>query len=190
MAWQLSIQQRVKNQYLEQAKRAAQWIIDNRSITGGGFKHDETDPAGPYLGDTMSMGRAFLGLYVVTGERQWLARAEEAANFIEENFKGQAGYATAKLQQNVAQNLLPRPQRDENLVMSRIANQLFHYTGKSAYKQMSEHAMRYLATPQIAKRLPTAGVLLAEMEISNEPAHITIIGRKTDPQALLLFKQH
>ncbi len=62
--------------YLKSAIRAADWIIANRSLPGGGFSHDAKDPAGPYLGDTLAMGRAFLALYESTADRAWLVRAE------------------------------------------------------------------------------------------------------------------
>jgi uncharacterized protein YyaL (SSP411 family) len=42
--------------YLDDAQCAAQWIVANRSLQGGGFRHDERDVAGPYLEDTLAMG--------------------------------------------------------------------------------------------------------------------------------------
>ena len=54
---------------LDQAQRAARWIRLNRGLPGGGFRHNDRDAAGPYLGDTLAMGQAFLSLYKVTGDR-------------------------------------------------------------------------------------------------------------------------
>jgi hypothetical protein len=48
--------------------------------------------AGPYLGDTLAMGRAFLTLYSFTADPAWLGRAEHAAGFIAANFKAASGY--------------------------------------------------------------------------------------------------
>jgi len=59
---------------------------DSVFASDGGFRHDEEDVAGPYLGDTLSMGRAFLTLYACTADRAWLNRAEQAAKFIATNF--------------------------------------------------------------------------------------------------------
>ena len=94
-------------QYLQAAVRAADWIEKNRSLPGGGFSHDEQskDAAGGlYLGDTLFMGRAFLSLYTATGDRSWLKKAEQAADFMGEHFQarasGQAGFATADLKGN------------------------------------------------------------------------------------------
>ena len=175
-------------QYLDEATRAAQWVIQNRSAEGGGFRHDVKDAAGPYLGDTLSMGRAFLELYLVTGNRQWLARSESAAKFINANFKhSKAGYITAKTPTD--RSYTPKPERDENIMVARFANMLFHITANKGYKDMADYSMRYLAEPHIARYMPTAGVLLVDQELSSDPIHITVVGHKDDPSAQALFKE-
>ena len=67
---------------LNEALRAAGWVMGHRVLAGGGFRHDEADAAGPYLGDTLAMGSAFLALYQATGDAAWLGRAQSAADFI------------------------------------------------------------------------------------------------------------
>ena len=47
---------------LTEARRAAAWVTAQRALPGGGFRHDTADAAGPYLADTLAMGRAFLAL--------------------------------------------------------------------------------------------------------------------------------
>ena len=54
---------------LRAAERAARYILANRAIEGGGFRHGERNSAGPYLGDTLAMGQAALDLYAATGDR-------------------------------------------------------------------------------------------------------------------------
>src|SRR5262249_31424876 len=159
------------------------WVIRNRFLPGGGFKHDAQDPAGPYLGDTLAMGRAFLSLYAVTADRQWLSRAAQAADYIDKHFRqtnGATAFATADLAQRTVQRA--QPQLDENIMAARFANLLYHYSGQKAYKEMAERAMRYLATPEVARqrRILVSGILLADSEITSDPAHITIVGRKND----------
>ncbi|MBI1850586.1 MAG: thioredoxin domain-containing protein, partial [Planctomycetes bacterium] len=108
---------------LDSARRAAQWIVANRSLPGGGFRHDAHDAAGPYLGDTLAMGRAFLALHEATAERDWLARAEQAADFIAAHFQTDAGFATAALPDAASPGSpAPKPQRDENVAVARFAN--------------------------------------------------------------------
>ncbi|HTL70667.1 MAG TPA: DUF255 domain-containing protein, partial [Candidatus Eisenbacteria bacterium] len=77
--------------YLMAAVQAARWIVENRSLKDGGFRHDAEDRSGPYLGDTLAMGQAFLALYVSSGEREWLDRAEKAADFIDAKFRAADG---------------------------------------------------------------------------------------------------
>jgi uncharacterized protein YyaL (SSP411 family) len=174
-------------QYKDQAVRAANWILANRVAENGGFRHDTQDVAGPYLADTLAMGRALLALYAATGDRQWLAHAESSAKFITENFAStQAGYITAKTPTDLS--YAPRPKRDEDMLVARFGNLLARYTGNDDYRKMAEQAMRYLVAPQIAKFLPTGGTLLANLEFSTDPIHITIVGHKDDPTAQALFR--
>ena len=172
---------------LYDARRSADWVTKHRSFGGGGFRHDENDAAGPYLADTLDMARAFLSLYTVTAERDWLARAEASAAFIDSKFRAQIGFATAV---PAAGGALPfTPQLDENVALTRFAILLHHHTGKKQWKEMAEHAMRYLAAPATVERqgFSTSGILLADREMRMEPPHVTVVGRKDDPSAKALF---
>ena len=71
--------------------RAARWVLAHRALSNGGFTHDEHDVAGPYLGDTLAIGQAFLSLYEVTGDREWLKHAEDASRFLAGNFASPSG---------------------------------------------------------------------------------------------------
>jgi len=114
--------------------------------------------------DTLAMGRAFLALFDVTGEPAWLKRAEAAAQYCHANFLGvEVGLVTAK--STVGLRFAPAPERDENINMARFANALFRVTKNETYRQMREQTMSYLAESSIARKAPTAGVLLAEREI-------------------------
>lgn len=170
---------------LAQARRAADWIIANRALPGGGFRHDAKDAAGPYLGDTLAMGRAFLALYRAGADRAWLARAAAAADFIAANFaRKQGGYVSAKSSGPIA----PTPQIDENISLARFANLLAHYTGKAEHRQIAESAMRYLADPHVAlAEITEPGILLADDELHADPLHLTVMAPKSDPAAVPLF---
>jgi hypothetical protein len=133
------------------------------------------------------MGRAFLDLYSVTGDRQMLQRAEDAAAFIARHFvrdiKTQAGLPT------MAGASPFKPQYDENVTTARFGNLLFRYTRKAEYRSLAECAMRYLATPAIGEDRPgfSGGILIAAGELSSEPLHVTVIGPKGNPLARELF---
>jgi hypothetical protein len=172
---------------LAEARAAATWVLAHRALPGSGFSHDETDPAGPYLADTLEMGRAFLALYNVTAERPWLAHAEAAADFIDAKFQGPIGYVTSAT--GPAAALKPEPVADENATLVRFANMLGQYSGKPAYHAMAQHAMAYLATPPVLENqgFSGAGIFIAYLELSKDPTHITIVGAKSDPAARALF---
>ena len=147
---------------LADAVSAARFIVDRRSLAGGGFRHDQDDPGGPYLGDTAAAGLAFVDLFHATGDRTWLDRAQAAAAFIDRTFRapGLAGYVTAKPGHAYDR---PRPQRDENVTVARFGAALDKASGRGL--ELSRHAMRYLASPEIARQFATASVLLADRDL-------------------------
>jgi uncharacterized protein YyaL (SSP411 family) len=172
---------------LARAIRAADWIIANRSLPDGGFRHDAQDAAGPYLGDTLAMGRAFLTLYSVTGDRRWLEQSEAAVHFIIKNFTAKPGFAASAV--NSSNTFTPQPQYNENVAMARLANLLWHYTGRQEYRAAAESALRWVAAPAVAGRrfADVGGVLLADLELNTEPAHLTVVGGKQDLVARSLW---
>ena len=72
------------------AERSAKWVIANRALPDGGFRHGDKDRGGPFIGDTLAMGQAFLDLYAATGNRDWLTAAAKAGDFVA-TFRDEAG---------------------------------------------------------------------------------------------------
>jgi uncharacterized protein YyaL (SSP411 family) len=173
---------------LDEAVRAADWVTLHRKLAvSGGFRHGTKDASGPFLGDSIAMTRAYLALYGVTGDRKYLRDAESTMGYVDKTFRSPSGAGFVTAVAPADRGFQPHPQRDENVAVARSANRLFHYTGDAKYRQMSEAAMRYLAAPPIARRLPVASVLLADYEVSRPPLHLTVVGRKDDPAAQALF---
>ena len=172
---------------LQDAITAARWIGKHRALPGGGFRHDAKDTAGPYLDDNLAMARAYLALYVVSADRQWLARARRTADFIAKHFKAdKGGFVTSAARGK----LMPRPNTDENIQTARFFNELAHYTGQTSARKNAEHAMRYLVTDEIATyRRTEPGILLADVELSRAPTHITVVGAKRDATAAALYRR-
>jgi uncharacterized protein len=168
---------------LTQAQRAAQWIVQHRSLPGGGFRHDDVDRAGPYLGDTLAMGQAFLALYNVSGDRTDLQRAEAAAQYIVAHFAPTSpgtGFVTSATRTNAAYP--QHADRDENIALVRFASMLAFATGDTRYRATAAKAMRYLAAPSVARQPMAAGVLLADQDFTEAALHVTIVGLPSDPQ--------
>src|SRR5262249_7469739 len=137
---------------LNDAIKAADWIVANRALPGGGYAHGEKDSHGPYLGDTLAMGEAFSSLYGVTGNRAWLIRAESAAAFIKTNFADAPAGApvvpgSLSDKPNPAATLKPLKKLAQNIRLARWFNRLAHYTGKAEYRELAKAAMQFAATP-------------------------------------------
>jgi uncharacterized protein YyaL (SSP411 family) len=179
--------------FRDEAVRAANWIVAHRSTGDGGFRHG-TEQGGPLsMGDSLAMGRAFLGLYAVTTDRGWLDRAEKTAGFIATHFayhvKGETiGYATAA-DEPAGSRWTPQPEFDENVSLARFANLLSHYTGNSTEHDDAIRALRFAGTPAVAQGQLSSvgGLLLAEEEIAVDPLHIAIVGQRNDPLGENLF---
>jgi len=177
---------------MNEAHKAADWIIANRGVNGGGFSHDQRDSGGPYLGDTLAMGRAFLDLYAATGDRPWLDRANAAAKFVEKSFLPIDPAQSAGVLTTIPHPGSPirvDPEVDENVATARFARRLFAYTGVAEHEKLAGTAMRYIAAPEVVgnRNWLVGGILLADAEMNSEPAHITIVGEKNDPLARSLF---
>jgi uncharacterized protein YyaL (SSP411 family) len=176
---------------LERAVAAADWIIEHRSLPGGGFAHGEADKGGPFLGDTLAMGQAFLALHRSTAHRRYLALAEAAARFIEERFADPStgGWFAAAPGGEAGPLGKPVKSRDENIAAVRFMNLLAQYSGEGRWRQAAERGFGYVASPAVleaADFLP--GALLAERELQREPAHITVVGARGDAAAGRLFR--
>ncbi len=168
---------------LEQPKQAASYVVAHRSLPCGGFRHDESDKAGPYLGDTLAMGQAFLALYNVTGDRNDLNSSQSAARFIAANFAPASpgtGFLTSRTATDAAYH--PHPDRDENIALVRFASMLAFATGDDSFHATAAKAMRYLAAGSVALRPLSAGILLANSDFTLAPILVTVVGPASNPQ--------
>jgi uncharacterized protein YyaL (SSP411 family) len=174
---------------LDDAVRAAEWVQAHRALPGGGIRHDEVDAAGPFLGDTLSMGAAFLALYQATGKEVWLGRAERAADFIAAHFAlgADPGFGTADT--GAARLPRPQPEFDESIALARFANLLGHAGARPADRAVAESSLRWALAPETVRRRGpyTGGLLLAGDELRTEPLHVTVVGGRDDPAARALF---
>jgi uncharacterized protein YyaL (SSP411 family) len=166
------------------AERAAKWVIANRALPNGGFRHGEKDRGGPFLGDTLAMGQAFLDLYGATGNRDWLTSAAKAGDFVATFRDDAGGFVTSKTSEGKT-GVLAKPAKliDDQVQVVRFMNLLNRYYGVENYREQAAHAMRYLASASAGMMRPLPGVLLADEELAVEPTHMTIVGAKDAPRA-------
>ena len=174
---------------LARAQRAARWVMANRALAGGGFRHGASDRGGPFAGDTLAMGQAALDLYAASGKREWLTAASDAGDFIARTFKDKrGGYLTSK-EPEAAVGVLADPAKllDEQIALARFFNRLHRYLGRAADRANAAHALRYLLSETVlSTSAPLPGLLLAADEFDLEPTHITIVGHKDDKKAIAL----
>ena len=161
------------------------WIIAHRALAGGGFRHDEHDAQGPYLGDSLAMGRAFLALYRATADRAWLAKASATADFIAANF--------ARTRRRFRHGEIVRTDRGD----AADGREHFH----RAFRQPARPLRRQARTCRdgrkrvaLSRRAAVAlseitepGILLADDEDHADPLHLTVSGAKSDASAAALF---
>jgi uncharacterized protein YyaL (SSP411 family) len=170
------------------AVRAAKWVNENRLLPDGGFRHGDKDRGGPFLGDTLAMGQAFLDLYAATGNRDWLTAAGKAGDFVAATFRDETGgFLTSKTSEaRIGVFAKPATLMDDQTQVARFMNLLDRYFGNDTYREQASHAMRYLIGASADMIRPLPGVLLADEELALEPTHMTIVGHKDDPRAQAL----
>jgi uncharacterized protein YyaL (SSP411 family) len=136
------------------------------------------------------MAQAFLALYRSTGQREWLRRTTTTLDFIADTFRhDSAGYIAARAPAN-ARGIFREPLRlpEHNAAIARLANLVRHYTGNEWYRNVADHAMKYLSA--YAEASPDelrAEILLADQEMEVAPVHITIVGPRSDEVAQDLY---
>ncbi|MEM8541461.1 MAG: DUF255 domain-containing protein [Pseudomonadota bacterium] len=169
--------------HLKAAKAALTWIVENRGLQGGGFAHGANDAGGPYLAANIAMGPAMLKLYMATGDTVWLKRAGDLAIFLDNNFRHrQAGYiSTKKPLVEAAAFKDPHLSVEENIEVARFGNLLAHTYGDVRFRDMAVHAMRFLVSDSVtSRRRFMLGTVLSADELKVEPAHVTVVGSKSD----------
>jgi uncharacterized protein len=173
---------------LDAARRAFAWTLANRRAPNGGFGHSRAADDDTHLGDTLAMAEAALALYRSTAERPYLGIAIELGEIIVRDHRDPAGGFMVRQPEPGARGVLAKPvkQLDENIAATRLLNLLARQTGKPALRTGAQHGMRYLiALAEDGFVVP--GALLADRELSREPAHVTIVGAKDDPEARALY---
>jgi uncharacterized protein len=173
---------------LEAAQRAYEWTLANRRAPNGGFGHSRAADDDTHLGDTLAVAEAAMALYRSTAGRRYLADAIQFATVIAHDNKDPAGGYMVRAPDPGAKGVLAKPvkQIDENVAVVRLFNLLARNTGKQAFRGDAEHGMHYLV--KLAENdLVVPGALLADRELGREPAHVTIVGRKDDPEAQALY---
>ncbi|MGB1110445.1 MAG: DUF255 domain-containing protein [Gammaproteobacteria bacterium] len=164
--------------YLTRAIKAMDWVHQRRVYYGGGYRHQHRDAAGPYLSDTLYLGRAHLALFRATKEHKYLKYANSSARFIDRHFRLPEGGFLSSVDNGTP--LAPVPGVELNVHTADFFLALAAASGNRDYRESAEHAMRYLSTEKVAMTPPTApGILLisALMEMEFKGSDNSCIGK-------------
>lgn len=152
-----------EEKYLTRAIQALKWVLQQRRLAAGGFSHAANDQAGPFLADNVFMARAFLKLHQLTGDANWLAQANNTAQFIARHFKQPGGGLLSAVDNGTP--VKPVAQLDQNMAAADFYIQLAQIEQDAKAREMAAHVMRYLVTPEIAlSRASDAGILLLDVQ--------------------------
>ncbi|MFT7406197.1 hypothetical protein, partial [Zhongshania sp.] len=141
-----------------------------------------------FLADNISALAAFIDLYEISADRQWLQYAKASADVIREKIASPdiVGLPAASI--GVEDPLAPYVDLEENIQATRALNTLYHYSGRELDKLLAEKAMAYISSSEvIASRFTEAGILLADAELNRDPLHLVVVGSKSDAKAQKLF---
>jgi len=115
---------------------------------------------GPYLADTLWMGRAFVALYRATGDRDFLRRAQRAAKFMAAHFRHEAGGLRSAVSNGTP--VEPLPQIDQNIQSVRFLLALNAIAPNPQWVALAAAGLRFLVTPDVAlSRASDPGILIA-----------------------------
>lgn len=159
-------------QYLEKSTRAVDQMVANASLSAGGFKHDATGISKKLtLLDSLNMANAFLVMYSVTADRDWLYMLKDTADYI-------------------ISSGIQATSTSDKISLLRSMNLFYHYTGKKEYQAYAVNLMRPLLGGQIKPDASqAAALLLADYELSKDPLHITIVASKQNKVGQELFEE-
>lgn len=178
--------------WLDAAKDAARWAVAQRMTEDGGWRHDHEDAGGPYMTTNLAMANAALDLYRVTADRMWLGVAQHTGDFMVAHLEDHAvgGFALAPVPADaIGVMKTPIKHFDDNTGAIRFYNALAQYTGDARYAETAKRTMAYLAgTPAANRAAFWPGLLQADAELSGQPLHLTVVGRKGDPAAEQLYR--
>lgn len=190
--------------FLQTAKKVARTLVRERQQEAGWVLHtketsalnrDErihlkSTQARPYLRSQAHFGLALLALYRVSGEKEWLTRAQRLAKAFTlhlEDTKLGGFYASAA--EDTGTTIPRRKPLQDNGVAARFFYQLGRYTKQPTFIKTAERAIRAVSTEAMLKREGRViGDLAVAVEIvTAEYVEFTVVGTPEHPQARRLF---
>lgn len=137
-------------EYLETAKKNADFIIQNQLRTDGGLNHnykDGTSSINGYLEDYASVIESFIALYQVTFDETWLEKAKELTTYTITHFKDENTQMFYFTSDTDADLIARKTEVNDNVIPasnSIMANNLFklsHYYSDTEYGKQAKQML-------------------------------------------------
>lgn len=146
------------------------------SVRGRGF--GEKSYASEIFNSQIAALHIYILFYQSTAERSWLERAQQIARILSAELLEPTGGSVQAKKEHI----------NDAVTLAPLLLTVHHYTGNDEYREAAEGILRQVAPGGQSLGAGTAADLLRTANrLSNQPLHITIVGRKLDPDALLLF---
>ncbi|WP_430412099.1 thioredoxin domain-containing protein [Kordia sp.] len=147
-----------KTEYLEAAKKNANFILQNQLRSDGGLNHtykDGKSSINGYLEDYAAVIESFIALYQVTFDETWLQKAKELTDYSIAHFKDETTQMFFFTSNKDVDLIARKTEVNDNVIPasnSIMANNLFklsHYYSNKNYTQQ--------ATQMLTNMMPTIG---------------------------------
>jgi uncharacterized protein YyaL (SSP411 family) len=177
--------------YFERAVRDADALISSHSLPSGAFLHlpllrGNQEPEEAKLADNLEIAKAFLQLYMISGDQDWLMRSILVADFIIHSLKDlKSGY------------LYSISTRDLYCMveLARYFNLLYHYTGQVSYNEEARYLMWQLLVEdteldsEFLYKEIGSNILSLNRELYKDPVHLTVVGLTNSSKTKKLFRE-
>lgn len=182
-------------EYRTLALRALARFLKEGYERGKGFAHvvgssGVTNPS--LLDDQVQMALAMLDAYEVTGDTSFLLVARETMDVVLRDYwddpgfldvpKGTAGPALETPYKPIQDAPTPAPNAVAALVLLRLSR-IFDM---ASYKEIAERLLGGFSPALVPHGLQASMLLIALDDFLHEPAHVTIVGPRTDPRTAAL----
>lgn len=180
--------------YLEKAEATAQWIQEQQMREGNqlwhSFRNGKASVEG-LLEDYAQATAAWLDLYAVTGEEDYLEQAAQWTARVEADFRAKNGFFYTRpgndnnliaRSQETSDNVIP----SANATMAHNLYRLSHFLGKEAYREAAQNMLAALV-PQLRQN-PESYYAWGQLLLNFQAPHyeIAITGPKAKEKLLAL----
>lgn len=181
--------------YLDRALRALDILMKKAYQPKKGMYHyviDEEIGLAGLLVDQVYMAEALVVAYETTTQKRYLELAIDVMDYVVQYLgdKTRGGFFDIPEETSLIGNLSLREKPlHENSLAARVLNRLYHLTGKEAYHNEAERALKAFLEVYPEYSFQAASYALAVMELIYPPIKVVVVGPKGDPRTIVIHKE-